>query len=125
MKSVLFESILVALISTIAMIGAFHVMDNLFEIRIRQKAIYATVFGIFMFALNIVHPFTKLPDNMIVNRILSTVIGLAILGVMMLRKHKYETSGAWSAILSSLIYIYLVIYGINPPIEINPMLFDL
>ena len=119
-----FQSILVALISTSAMFGLFHVIDNQFKIRTRQKAVYATIFGVCMFVLNLIHPFSRFSDSMVSNRIFAMIVGFSIIGLMTFREYKYETSTAWSSIISSLIFVYLVIFGIGPPVDINPLLFE-
>ena len=125
MENNVFQSILVALMSTSAMFGFFHVVDNQFEIRTQHKGPYAILFGGCMFGLNLIHSFTSMDnESMISKRILSTIIGLSIIGLFMRYQHMYETSRTWSAIVSSLIFVYLVIFGIGPPVDINPFLFE-
>jgi hypothetical protein len=116
----------VTVLAGLAVVGGLQTMGYQFSMTIPYTTTYALFFSAFVYALMVSNQgMLKFSfDSMIAKRLLSAVVGLAIIGFLWYNDYEYERASIWSALLSSTVFIYMVIFGPNIPPEINPLFFE-
>ena len=110
----------------LAAVGGLQTIGHHFNMVIPYTTAYALFISGFVYVMMVSNEGrVKVSlDGMFAKRIMSSVVGLAIIGFLWYTDYQYERASVWIALLSSMIFIYMVIFGPNIPPEINPLFLE-
>jgi len=115
-----------AMLFGLATVGGLQTMGHQLDMAIPYKTWYALFISGFVYLVIVTNEdMVKISlDGMFVKRAVSAVVGLAIIGMLWYADYEYERASVWSALLSSVLYIYMVVFGPNVPPDINPLFLE-
>jgi|SouAtlMetagenome_1021521.scaffolds.fasta_scaffold43541_2 hypothetical protein len=126
MRKHLFTYIPATVLLGLATVGGLQSTGYYLDTAIPYKTAYAFVLSACVYAILASNEqmFSLSFDGLFVKRALATTVGLAIIGTLSYFDYEHQYATTWSALLSSVLYIYMVLYGVNLPPEINPVFLE-
>jgi hypothetical protein len=110
-------------LSTLVMMGVLRTTEYRFGMANANKTGYALAFGVVAYLVSTLSTTKPAVDSMLVKKVISFAIGLAIIGALHYGDHAYEPSNAWGSLVASLVYIYLLVFGFDTTLTVNPLFF--
>ena len=126
MRKHLFTYMPATVLLGLATVGGLQSIGYQLETVIPYKTAYAFALSACVYAIWVSneHMFSFSFDGLFAKRALASTVGLAIIGALSYFDYKHQYANNWSALISSALYMYMVLYGVNLPPEINPVLLE-
>jgi hypothetical protein len=108
--------------ATFVMMGILATFEYYFYISSPYNAEYSILFGVFVYMLSLLSVKTIDKDSMFGKKVFAFLVGLAIVGLLRYANLTYERSNVWGSLLSSLLYIQILVIGFD--FSLNPLFFE-
>jgi small basic protein len=118
----------ISIVAGLSTVGLIQTMSNQLNMHVPHTTLYALFISGFVYVIMLSNQgmmnVSFSLDNMLAKRVFASIVGMTIIGILWYNEYEYERASLWSALLSSLLYMYMVAFGPNIPPEINPLFFE-